>query len=111
MTYAALQASADQQTIARIIAGCFWLGTLYLAYECFFNYLSYDDQWIYYWRPLRGERQIPWSAVKDVQYSPEMPQTTIKLKTEGYGDLEISPYWDGGEALAERAKAQIEGIK
>ncbi len=104
VTYAALQASPDQKTLALVIALSFWLGTLYLAYEFFLVHLSYDDELIYHqtWR----RRRIPWSALKAVRYSPLTQAFT--LKTDGYGDISISPMADGSHALIERANAQIE---
>jgi hypothetical protein len=104
VTYAALQASPDQTMLALVIAGCFWLGTLYLAYEFFFVHLSYDDEFIYHQTPLRRARKIPWRAVKHMRYSP-LTQA-FSLITDGYGRVTISPMADGSRALIERVSGQ-----
>lgn len=106
VTYAAAQASPDQKTLAGIIALCFWLGTLYLAYEIFFVSLSYDEVFIYHRTPLRGSRQIPRSAVIGMHYSPATQ--AITLKTDGYGDLSISEYANGARALLEAIGTQLQ---
>jgi hypothetical protein len=106
VTYAALQASPDQKTLALIIAALFWAATLYLAYEFFFVHLSYNDEFVYHRTPLRGQRRIPWNAVNDVRYSAATQSFT--LKTYGYGDVSISPYTNGSKALVQRARARLE---
>lgn len=106
VAYAALQAAPDQKSLALVIAASFGAGTLYLAYEFFFVRLSYDDHFIYHWTPLRRQRQIPWSAVKDLHYS-SLTQT-FSLKTDGLGDISVSPFADGSLALVERARIQLE---
>jgi hypothetical protein len=106
VTYAALQASPDQKTIAGLIAIGFWIGTMYLAYEFFFVNLSYDDDFIYHQTPLRGQREIPWNSLNDVRYSPTMQSFT--LVTDGYGNISVSPFANGSQALIERVSKQIE---
>lgn len=106
VTYAATQASPDQKTLAGIIALCFWLGTLYLAYEMFFVSLSYDETFIYHRTPLRGSRQIPRSAVIGVQYSPATQ--AITLKTDTHGDVSISEYANGAQAIVESIASQLQ---
>jgi hypothetical protein len=106
VTYAALHASPDQQTIAGVIAAGFWLATLYLNYEFFFVRLSYDNDFIYHQTPLWGQRQIPWSSLNHLRYSPTTQAFT--LKTDGCGDVSISPFADGSHAFIERVRAQLE---
>ena len=107
--YAALQASPDQKTLALVIAGSFWLMTLYLAYEVFFVRLSYDDEFIYHQTPLRGQRHIPWQAVNGLGYSPLTQAFT--LYTDGLGSVPFSPYADGHLALIEQAAAHLEAAR
>ncbi|MBZ0300721.1 MAG: hypothetical protein K8J31_13310 [Anaerolineae bacterium] len=97
VSYAAFQASPDQQVLALSIAAGFWAATIYLAYEFYFVRLSYDEDYIYHQTPLRRLRRIPWDAVKAVRYSPTTQAYT--LKTAGHGDVSISPYADGHEAF------------
>ncbi len=104
--YAALQASPGQKSLALVIAACFWLTTLYLAYEVFFVRLSYDDDFIYHQSPLRGQRRIPWQAVVAMACSPITQNFT--LYTEGFGKLSFSPYADGHLALIEQAAAHLQ---
>jgi hypothetical protein len=106
VTYAATQASADQLTLAGIIATAFWLGTLYLAYEIFFVSLSYDQTHIYHRTPLLRQRRIPWSAVTDVRYSPFTQAFT--LTTDDLDTISVSPQANGARALIERAVAQLD---
>ncbi len=107
ITYAALQASPDQVVLAAIIASLVWLGTLYVAYDFFFVRLSYDDEFIYHWTPIKRSRKIPWSAVKGVQYASF--KQVFNLKTERYGTISVSPYADGCRALVEYA-ANLLGV-
>jgi phosphate/sulfate permease len=106
VTYAALQASPDQIILALVIAALFWVGTLYLAYEFFFVYLSYDDQYIYHQTPLRGRRQIPWEVVTGISYSAFTQAFT--MTTNGYGNLSVSPMANGSQAFVERVSVWIE---
>lgn len=106
VTYAALQSSPDQRTLALVIAGLFWLGTVYLAYEFFFVHLSCDDQFIYHQTPLRGRQQIPWEAVTGITYSPVTQAFTVT--TNGCGNLAISPLADGSQAFVERVSAWVD---
>lgn len=104
LTYAATQASSDQKTLAVLIALAFWVGTIYLAYELFFVSLSYDDTFIYHKSPLRGSRRVPMNAVIDIQYSPWTQAFT--LKTDGDGEVTVSPMANGAKALLEAIAAQ-----
>jgi hypothetical protein len=105
VTYAATQASPDQKALAGLIALAFWFGTLYLAYEISFVSLSYDEAFIYHRTPLRGSRQIPRTAVVGMSYSP-LTQAIV-LNTDGYGDVSISEYANGAQALIEAIEIQI----
>lgn len=105
VTYAALQSSSDQRVLALLIAGLFWLGTVYLAYEMFFVQLSYDDQFIYHQTPLKGKRQIPWDAVTGIDYSPVTQAFTVR--TNGHGTISVSPMADGSHALIERVGSWV----
>jgi predicted small integral membrane protein len=109
VTYAALQSSPDQRTLALIIAVLFWLGTLYLAYEFFFVHLSYDEHFIYHASPLRGRRQIAWEAVTGIHYSAGTQSFTVT--TNGYGNLSVSPMADGSRAFVERVSAWVNEMK
>jgi hypothetical protein len=107
VSYAASQASADQQTLAGLIALCFWLGTIYLAYGFYFVQINYDEDSIYQQSPLRGQRRIPWDAISAIDYSTATQSYT--LKSEGYGDVSISPLADGCAALVEAARSRLDG--
>ncbi len=106
VTYAALHSSLDQRVLALLIAGLFWLGTVYLAYEIFFVQLSYDDQFIYHQSPLRGRRQIPWDAVIGIDYSRVVQ--AFMVQTDGHGMISVSPMADGSQALIERVSAWVD---
>jgi len=99
VTYGATQASASQKTLAGLIALCFWVGTVYLAYEMFFVLLSYDEAFIYHRSPLRGARKIPMTAVTGIQYSPVTQAFT--LITDSHGSVSVSPMANGARALLE----------
>ena len=102
----ATQASPNQKTLAGLIALAFWLGTLYLAYEIFFVSLSYDETFIYHRTPLRVSRQIPRRAITGMRYSPVTQ--VIMLQTDGYGDVSVSEYANGAQALIEAIASQLQ---
>jgi hypothetical protein len=108
VTYAASHASADQKSLALFIAAAFWVMSVYLAYAVFFTHLSYDDDFIYCWTPRQRQRQIPWSAVNDLRYS-ALTQA-YSLKTNGFGQVSISPQANGSQALIDRAINQLESL-
>ena len=106
VTSAAASLSTGQRLAALLITVMFWVGTLYLTYTFFFVRLSYDDDFIYHWTPLRGHRHIPWSEVESIHYF-AFGQVYV-IGTSTYGRISISPVADGWIPFLQRICDQID---
>jgi hypothetical protein len=100
LLFAASQSSEDQRTLAWTVSGVLALGAFYFFIEVFFVRIEFDDAFFYPVVPWRRPRQIPWTDVDSVEFSPR--NSWYLIRTRHHGVVRASRYLSGISSLLEK---------
>lgn len=107
IAWMAAQAQPSQRTTATIVAGCFVLGAIYLAYCVFLYRVWWTKEGIGSWHMLGGSRFVPWSDVVEARYVESVQAFYVK---GGGKRVWYSPMQSGISHLHRYIKTRVPNI-